>query len=93
MLVLFLPIKLSIGCLLYFYSFCLTSVFCNGNSNLQFDITFPSIPCTLLSVDTMDISGEQHHDIVRSEVILLCDTLLIYFFAFSYNDSIVSFSL
>lgn len=39
---------------------------------LQFDITFPSIPCTLLSVDTTDISGEQHHDIVRYEVIL-CD--------------------
>ncbi|XP_062231714.1 uncharacterized protein LOC133929113 isoform X2 [Phragmites australis] len=30
---------------------------------VNFDITFPSIPCTLLSVDTTDISGEQHHDI------------------------------
>nr|CAB3464873.1 unnamed protein product [Digitaria exilis] len=28
-----------------------------------FDVTFPSIPCTLLSIDTKDISGEQHHDI------------------------------
>uniref|UniRef100_A0A452ZE07 Endoplasmic reticulum vesicle transporter N-terminal domain-containing protein n=1 Tax=Aegilops tauschii subsp. strangulata TaxID=200361 RepID=A0A452ZE07_AEGTS len=30
---------------------------------VNFDITFPSIPCTLLSVDTRDISGEQHQDI------------------------------
>ncbi|KAJ3668998.1 hypothetical protein LUZ60_010948 [Juncus effusus] len=30
---------------------------------VNFDITFPEIPCTLLSVDTMDISGEQHYDI------------------------------
>ena len=91
----FLPINLSVGYLLYFYSFCfketdtyivvwqcLTSVFCNTNSNLQFDITFPSIPCTLLSIDTTDISGEQHHDIVSSEVILFCDALLIYFLIF-----------
>ena len=54
------------------------TIFCNTSSVLQFDITFPSIPCTLLSVDTTDISGEQHHDIVCSEVILLCDDLLIY---------------
>lgn len=31
---------------------------------LQFDVTFPAIPCTLLSLDAMDISGEQHRDIV-----------------------------
>lgn len=31
---------------------------------MQFDVTFPSIPCSLLSVDAMDISGEQHLDIV-----------------------------
>ncbi|XP_039006772.1 endoplasmic reticulum-Golgi intermediate compartment protein 3-like isoform X2 [Hibiscus syriacus] len=31
--------------------------------HINFDVTFPAIPCTLLSVDTMDISGEQHHDI------------------------------
>ncbi|KAG5617544.1 hypothetical protein H5410_017368 [Solanum commersonii] len=29
-----------------------------------FDITFPAIPCSILSVDAMDISGEQHLDIV-----------------------------
>ncbi|KAL3610842.1 hypothetical protein D5086_001862 [Populus alba] len=28
-----------------------------------FDITFPAIRCSLLSVDAIDISGEQHHDI------------------------------
>ncbi|KAJ8466362.1 hypothetical protein OPV22_028914 [Ensete ventricosum] len=31
--------------------------------HVNFDITFPSLPCTLLSVDTVDISGEQHYDI------------------------------
>jgi hypothetical protein len=41
-------------------------IFCNVISILQFDISFPSIPCTLLSVDTTDISGEKHHDIVCS---------------------------
>jgi hypothetical protein len=44
---------------------CYESLF-NALAVLQFDITFPSIPCTLLSVDTKDISGEQHHDIVCS---------------------------
>lgn len=46
--------------------FLLTS---NAKTVLQFDVTFPSVPCTLLSVDTMDISGEQHHDIVRTYAI------------------------
>lgn len=31
---------------------------------LQFDVTFPALACSLLSVDAMDISGEQHYDIV-----------------------------
>ncbi|KAJ3703094.1 hypothetical protein LUZ61_006799 [Rhynchospora tenuis] len=30
---------------------------------VYFDVTFPEVPCTLLSVDTQDISGEQHYDI------------------------------
>ncbi|KAF2309008.1 hypothetical protein GH714_000069 [Hevea brasiliensis] len=30
---------------------------------INFDVTFPSIPCTLLSLDAMDIMGEQHFDI------------------------------
>ncbi|KAM0950478.1 putative endoplasmic reticulum vesicle transporter [Dioscorea sansibarensis] len=31
--------------------------------HVNFDITFPFLACSLLSVDTMDISGEQHYDI------------------------------
>ncbi|KAG9135357.1 hypothetical protein Leryth_007137 [Lithospermum erythrorhizon] len=31
--------------------------------HINFDITFPAIRCSLLGVDTMDISGEQHLDI------------------------------
>ncbi|KAK1279554.1 Protein disulfide-isomerase 5-4 [Acorus gramineus] len=30
---------------------------------VKFDVTFPSLACSLLSVDSMDISGEQHYDI------------------------------
>ncbi|XP_057488856.1 uncharacterized protein LOC130774830 [Actinidia eriantha] len=30
---------------------------------INFDVTFPAIPCSLLSLDAMDISGEQHRDI------------------------------
>lgn len=31
---------------------------------LQFDITFPALSCSILSLDAMDISGEEHLDIV-----------------------------
>ena len=34
-----------------------------GKIPINFDVTFPNIPCTLLSLDAMDISGEQHMDI------------------------------
>ncbi|EYU18489.1 hypothetical protein ABFS82_02G060400 [Erythranthe guttata] len=34
-----------------------------GKLRINFDVTFPSVPCTLLSVDAMDISGERHMDI------------------------------
>ncbi|KAI3827796.1 hypothetical protein L1987_01880 [Smallanthus sonchifolius] len=30
---------------------------------MQFDISFPAVSCTLLSLDAIDISGEQHLDI------------------------------
>ncbi|XP_002530273.2 endoplasmic reticulum-Golgi intermediate compartment protein 3 [Ricinus communis] len=30
---------------------------------INFDVTFPAIPCSLLSLDAMDIMGEQHFDI------------------------------
>ncbi|OWM79936.1 hypothetical protein CDL15_Pgr006240 [Punica granatum] len=36
---------------------------------VQFDVTFPALPCSILSLDAMDISGEQHldvkHDIIK----------------------------
>ncbi|XP_042480663.1 endoplasmic reticulum-Golgi intermediate compartment protein 3-like [Macadamia integrifolia] len=39
---------------------------------INFDVTFPSLACSLLSVDAMDISGEQHydikHDIIKKRV-------------------------
>lgn len=35
---------------------------------INFDVTFPSLACSLLSVDAMDISGEQHYDI-RHDII------------------------
>lgn len=42
---------------------------------INFDVTFPNIACSLLSVDAMDISGEQHydirHDIVKKRLDLL----------------------
>ncbi len=31
---------------------------------LQFDITFPAMPCEWISLDLMDISGELHLDVV-----------------------------
>ncbi|XP_071725662.1 uncharacterized protein [Rutidosis leptorrhynchoides] len=40
--------------------------------HINFDITFPSVSCTLLSLDAMDISGEQHldirHDIIKKRI-------------------------
>ncbi|KAK9154462.1 hypothetical protein Sjap_001942 [Stephania japonica] len=35
---------------------------------VNFDLTFPAVACSLLSVDAMDISGEQHYDI-RHDII------------------------
>lgn len=32
---------------------------------LQFDVTFPALPCEWISLDLMDISGELHLDVVR----------------------------
>lgn len=31
---------------------------------MQFDVTFPAVRCSILSLDAMDISGEKHFDIV-----------------------------
>jgi len=43
-----------------------------GTLHIAFDVTFPAVPCSLLSIDAMDISGEQHldirHDIVKKRI-------------------------
>ncbi|KAL5562908.1 hypothetical protein UlMin_032655 [Ulmus minor] len=40
--------------------------------HINFDVTFPAIPCSLLSIDAIDVSGEQHfdikHDIVKKRI-------------------------
>ncbi|KAL6527243.1 hypothetical protein OROGR_016333 [Orobanche gracilis] len=37
-----------------------------------FDVTFPELPCSIVSIDAMDISGEQHldvrHDITKKRI-------------------------
>ncbi|KAH0469208.1 hypothetical protein IEQ34_002440 [Dendrobium chrysotoxum] len=35
---------------------------------VNFDVTFPHLACALVSVDTMDVSGEQHYDITHDIV-------------------------
>lgn len=42
---------------------------------MQLDVTFPGLPCSILSLDAMDISGEQHLDVVRTSnlsSVLIC---------------------
>ncbi|KAL9253609.1 Endoplasmic reticulum-Golgi intermediate compartment protein 3-like protein [Drosera capensis] len=43
-----------------------------GTLRINFDVTFPALPCSLLTVDAMDISGEQHldvrHDIIKKRI-------------------------
>ncbi|XP_068642229.1 uncharacterized protein [Aristolochia californica] len=39
---------------------------------INFDVTFPALPCSILSLDAMDVSGEQHldvrHDIIKKRI-------------------------
>ncbi|KAG6400250.1 hypothetical protein SASPL_137075 [Salvia splendens] len=39
---------------------------------INFDVTFPALPCSIVSLDAMDISGEQHldvrHDITKKRI-------------------------
>ncbi|KAF6149104.1 hypothetical protein GIB67_038887 [Kingdonia uniflora] len=39
---------------------------------INFDVTFPALACSMLNVDAMDISGEQHldvrHDIIKKRI-------------------------
>ncbi|GMH00130.1 hypothetical protein Nepgr_001969 [Nepenthes gracilis] len=43
-----------------------------GTLRINFDITFPALPCSILSLDAMDISGEQHldvkHDLIKKRL-------------------------
>ncbi|XP_059653327.1 uncharacterized protein LOC132300320 [Cornus florida] len=43
-----------------------------GTLRIHFDVTFPAVRCSLLSLDAMDISGEQHldirHDIIKKRI-------------------------
>ncbi|QCD84091.1 hypothetical protein DEO72_LG2g4441 [Vigna unguiculata] len=40
--------------------------------HINFDVTFPAVRCSILSLDAMDISGEQHldirHNIVKKRI-------------------------
>lgn len=50
----------------------------------QFDMTFPALACSILSVDAMDISGELHLDVVCDIFLYICLSILwlIWFFFF-----------
>ena len=39
---------------------------------VQLDVTFPSLACSIISLDAMDISGEQHLDVVWYFSSILC---------------------
>lgn len=43
-----------------------------GRLHINFDVTFPNVPCSLVSLDAMDISGERHfnirHDIFKRRI-------------------------
>lgn len=42
---------------------------------VQFDVTFAALPCSILSLDAMDISGEQHLDVVCIKIDRGCDMI------------------
>ena len=45
---------------------------------MQFDMTFPALPCEWISLDVMDISGDMHLDVVRMLLVeLLMQVLLL----------------
>ena len=37
-----------------------------GKINITVDIQFPVLPCSYLTIDAMDISGESHSDIIHN---------------------------
>jgi hypothetical protein len=46
-------------------------------NGMQLDVTFPALACSVVSLDAMDVSGEQHLDVVSTITIfrILCVTL------------------
>jgi hypothetical protein len=44
---------------------------------MQFDITFPALQCSIISVDVMDISGQEHLDVVCNCLLLLLLRMLL----------------
>ena len=42
--------------------------------NINIDVSFPQVPCTMLSLDLMDNTGEQQHDILHDMVMERLDT-------------------
>lgn len=44
---------------------------------MQFDVTFPALQCSIISLDAMDISGQEHLDVVCTCVLLLLSLLLV----------------
>lgn len=48
----------------YDCSLKLTGAYAFWHLRVQFDVTFSALPCSILSLDAMDISGEQHLDVV-----------------------------
>ena len=51
---------------------------------MQFDITFPALQCSIISVDVMDISGQEPLDVVCTFVLLLLLPMLLQMFLSHY---------
>lgn len=51
---------------------------------MQFDIVFPALQCSIISVDVMDISGQEHLDVVCIFVSLLLLPMLLQMFLSQY---------
>ena len=53
--------------------------------NMQFDITFPALQCSIISLDAMDISGLEHLDVVCISVMLLA-TIVSWYVSFGHYE-------
>lgn len=47
--------------------------------HINFDVTFPAVRCSILSLDAMDVSGEQHldirHNIMKKRIDANCNVI------------------